>query len=70
MRSGWLVRLTKSAAGSAEWYISMEANPEAAISAVRTLPGNAAHNIEVIRLLTAHEVRAIRIDLDQIRKNV
>jgi hypothetical protein len=69
MSSGWLVKLTTPILRTSEWYYSTEVTKDAAIAAVRTLPGNPGHNIEVVRALTAEESRAIRIDMDQIREN-
>jgi hypothetical protein len=69
MSSDWLVKLTTPILGSVEWYYSKEETEDAAIAAVRMLPGNAGHNIKVVRPLKASEARAIRIDMDQISED-
>ena len=62
MPAGWLVKLTTKVLGTVEWYFSTEETADAAIAAVKRLPGNAAHLVEAVRPASADESRAIRIE--------
>ena len=68
MSSGWLVKPNTPILRTFDWYYSAEGTIDAAIAAVRSLRGNAWHNIE-LRSLKADEARALRIYMDQIREN-
>jgi hypothetical protein len=59
---GWIVRLRTRVLGSVEWYYSAELSEQAALDAVRQIPGNAAHDVEVVRRASSVEARAMKIE--------
>jgi len=59
---GWIVRLRTRVLGSVEWYYSAETSEQAALDAVRQIPGNSAHDVEVVRPASWLEVRAMKIE--------